>query len=151
MINFYRSEAARYELGNLTSEQATKIAVNFWAGIKNANKIHEAVPVSLTGRFGYIGMDYSDELPLETDLRYGSLSLEVELMYTGREGNLLVALIEKDQQGRRLEHPTTGVKLASFGREDGKVFLNIHPLHQIGVDPKFLTELGEKYGTRVGN
>lgn len=136
---FYKSEGRQYSLGEQLDFTLVwkHITRNLLESIQKTPKINEHFYLELYDESGKVLRD-SDELQLASYLFHGRLHLRTELIYVHHDYD-------------ESEHSPVMSNLASFEREkkstwnDGDLVLKIHPLAQIGVDPTFLYELGDKY------
>ncbi len=140
----FASEERRYNLGYPNLSRAWAISKDFLDGLIAAERTDEAIATILSG-VGYESR--SERFPqsvARTGIFWGNLTLKTELLYL-QEGRLMVGVIDVDEHDQRLSEPISLHNLATFRENGDRIYLNVHPLHQMGIDPTFLYSLGEKH------
>ncbi|GEM_PF-5294403 len=154
MTTFFESKEHHYFLEKMTLERTREIGADLTEKLTRVSKINENIPVIL-----FDGPSSATDYDLKTNKTYknfiawrilsGRLLLQTELLYLSHEGRLMAAQVTTDGFDNLLPQPISLFDLASFQvKDDGRLF-TIHPLHQIGVDPQFLYDFGQKYGRKL--
>ena len=128
---FFRSEKQQYSLGNVELPKAREMFKDLIKVIREAPRIHEAVAVMIAYESGHYEDNHlsGDEAFLAEGINSGKLTLKTEQLYLRR---------------RKLLSGGNLLDLASFRREGEEVLFQIRPLDQLGVNPQFLYDFGDR-------
>ena len=154
--HFFRSEEQHYSLGEVDLPRAREITTDLVKRVREARKIDEAIALMIDydGHYFNASSKNGEYLAFGAYLRalkdkQSFLEVKTELVYTDRQGKLMAAVVTVDDEDIKLAVPISLFNLASFKRQDQEVLFTIHPLHQIGVNPQFLYDFGQRHGRKT--
>ena len=146
---FYESKEANYLFGCLDRNKARQIAADLIKGARETDRINQAVALHFFSGKDFLGKGLEEYVA--SAVGWGSLSLETEFIYADKGGKSIVAQVTADEYDLLLENPLGMFRLATFENQREGTILKIHSLHQIGIDPQFLYDLGKKYEKKIKN
>ena len=156
---FFKAEERQYSLGENTDLARARMMVGELAErVKSIPKIDEAIALGLYNKQLDCSPSITDDERLLTYALFrGDLTLRTELLYLDRNNHLMAARQTVDEHDEYLPHPMNLFDLATFTltkpsqrfEPQVELLFKIHPLHQIGIDPAFLYEFGDKHGRRL--
>jgi hypothetical protein len=158
---FFKAEARQYSLGeNIDFVRARCMARDLAEMVKETSKkkIDEAIGFGLYNKESdRLPNLVNEEMQVAYALFQGNLAVKTELLYVDERGDLMIAVQTVDEHDEHLSRPIGMFDLATFTRTkktsrfepEGELLFGIHHLHQIGVDPQFLYDFGDKYGRRL--
>ncbi|MDO8511097.1 MAG: hypothetical protein Q7S55_02935 [Nanoarchaeota archaeon] len=156
---FFKAEERQYSLGENTDlVRARMMARELAERVKSILKIDEAIALGLYNKQLDCSPSITDDERLLTYALFrGDLTLRTELLYLDRNNHLMAARQTVDDHDGYLKRPTSMFDLATFtltkpSQRFGpqvELLFKIHSLHQIGIDPKFLYDFGDKYGRKL--
>ena len=156
---FFTAEERQYSLGENTDlVRAKMMAGELAERVKSIPKIDEAIVLELyNNQLDCSPSITDDERSLTLALFRGNLTLRTELLYLGEGGKLMIAQQTVDDHDEYLERSLSMFDLATFTltkpsqrfESEVELLFKIHPLHQIGIDPAFLYEFGDKHGRKL--
>lgn len=156
---FFKAEERQYSLGENTDlVRARMMARELAERVKSIPKIDEAIALGLYNNQLVCPPPITDdERSLTLALFRGNLTLRTELLYVDERGGLMVAQQTVDEHDEYLPRPISMFDLATFTltkpsqrfESEVELLFKIRPLHQIGVDPTFLYDFGDRYGRRL--
>lgn len=144
----YESHDAEYSLGVLSPDDIASLASDLATWMQGPRIEGTALRLELGGiaAHGELHRSIASRLTIATHIRTGrsTMTIDTELLYV--QGGQLKAALNPGPDP--YDHGVDGsslVRLAEFETDQGNTTLRLYPLHQIGVDPTGLQEIGEKY------